>query len=321
MYLPRSVSVFIPTYNGRVDLERVLPRLFEQQVAFPFEVVCIDSSSSDGTWELLGRFPLRRERILQSEFNHGATRNKGIALCRGEIVVLLTQDALPLGREWLATIIANYADPDVAGVYCRQVARPDGTLLPQIDLRLAQNGRARRAENRLSDHPEYPALPPDARRELCNFDDICSSVRRSVWERFPFEPLRFAEDLAWGKQVFEAGFTLVYEPLAQVQHSHDRSFGYEFKRAFVSNKVLDDFFGRGDDKLRFMPAVLSLRHAPSNLVGVYSEFAREPWARRMRCYYVILARGLGRVFFNFWFRHFRGTRFGDWLVARLHSGV
>ena len=77
-YFPEMVSVVIPTYNGRADLERLLPMLFAQRVEFPFEVICIDSSSTDGTWEILNEYEVKRYRIPQGEFNHGGTRNLGI---------------------------------------------------------------------------------------------------------------------------------------------------------------------------------------------------------------------------------------------------
>ena len=74
------VSVLMPTYQGMEFLERVLDALAEQVTPFAWEMIAIDSSSSDGTWELLGAragsFPVRleRERIHGVEFDT-ATRN------------------------------------------------------------------------------------------------------------------------------------------------------------------------------------------------------------------------------------------------------
>ena len=321
MYQPTLVSIFIPTRNGRKDLERLLPVLFGQQVAFPFEVVCIDSSSTDGTWELLGNYPISRKRIAAADFSHGGTRNDGVAMSKGEVVVLLTQDALPIGNNWLSRLISNYEDSTAAGVYCRQVPRPDGTLLPKIDARLMLAGRAERFENRLSEHPEYFKLPPDEGRVLCNFDNICSSLRRSVWERIPFAPLQFAEDLEWGKRVFEANYTIVYDPEVQVMHSHDRSFAYEFKRSFVTFKVLDDLLSRGNDNFGFRLAFQSIVFAPRHLRPVYPELAETKWQERIQCYFIIAARALGHAFFNLWHRRYRNTQWGQQIMVMLHRNV
>ncbi len=311
----------IPTYNGRSDLEQSLPALFSQKADFPFEVICIDSSSTDGTWELLGEYPIERHRIPAGDFSHGGTRNRGVELSQGAIIILMTQDAIPLGEQWMETLIRNYRNPEVAGVYCRQIPRPDGALLAKIDLRMALSGSHQRQVNRRVDHPDYENSPPDKRRMLCNFDDICSSVRRSVWEKFPFKPVNFAEDLDWGKRVFEAGHTLVFEPEAPVVHSHDRSFAYEFKRAFITYDVLDEMFDWGDDGYGFSRALFDSINAPRALPSIYPEMIQEPLIRRLRAYYCITARVLGHACFSTWCRSIRTTKLGTSLRTLFYRGV
>lgn len=311
----------IPTYNGRSDLERSLPALFSQKAEFPFEVICIDSSSTDGTWELLGEYPIDRHRIPASDFSHGGTRNRGVELSRGGIVILMTQDAVPVGDQWMTALVRNYENPEVAGVYSRQIPRPDGALLAKIDLRLAPNGSIQRRVNRRSDHPHYEAAPPNERRELCNFDDICSSVRRSVWEKFPFRPLNFAEDLDWGKRVFEAGYTIVFEPEAQVVHSHDRSFVYEFKRSFITYDVVDEMFDCGDDGYGFSRALSDWVRLPVLLPPVYPEIDQEPLRSRLRAYYCITARIFGHACFSTWRRSFKSNKFGTSLQKLFYRGI
>lgn len=318
---PELVSIVIPTCNGKSDLLRLLPALFSQKADFRFEVICIDSGSGDGTWELLETYPVRRVRIASSQFSHGGTRNLGIEISRGPIVVLLTQDAIPDRDDWLATLVSNYADPRVAGVYCRQVPRPDGPLLPKIDARLWVTGRQQRHENRLGDHPDYPQLPPHQRRLLCNFDDICSSLRKSVWEQFPYRPVNFAEDLEWGKRVFEAGYTLVFEPRARVVHSHDRSFVYELKRSFLTYETLDRLFGIGDEGYTFRQALRDVARAPWGLPAVYPDLRQEPPGDRLRAYWIILARALGRASYALWHRRLRSRPIGRRIQRCLTRGV
>ena len=134
----RSVSVLMPTWQGMEFLERVLTALAAQRVALPWDFHAIDSGSTDGTWELLGRFqerfpvPFRRERIDQVEFDHGDTRNLLAAKSTGDLCVFLTQDAIPSSPDWLATLVANFDDPKVGAAYCRNVPRPDAELLTKI---------------------------------------------------------------------------------------------------------------------------------------------------------------------------------------------
>ena len=59
------------------------------------------------------------------EFNHGGTRNLAAGLARGEVLVFTSQDAVAIGEDWLATLVAPLAGERVAGVYGRQLANPE----------------------------------------------------------------------------------------------------------------------------------------------------------------------------------------------------
>src|SRR5215472_9165657 len=99
------VSILILTRNGMETLPATLDRIAEQKRDFPLEVVAVDSGSTDGTAELLTRRADRVIPIAPTSFNHGGTRNLGIGHCKGDLVVLLVQDALPDTDNWLATLI------------------------------------------------------------------------------------------------------------------------------------------------------------------------------------------------------------------------
>ena len=134
----RSVSVLMPTWQGMEFLRRVLEGLAAQELGVPWDFRAIDSGSTDGTWELLGEFqarfpvPFARERIDQVEFDHGDTRNLLAARSRGDLLVFLTQDAIPIGSDWLAKLCANFDDPAVGAAYCRNLPRPDAELLTKV---------------------------------------------------------------------------------------------------------------------------------------------------------------------------------------------
>lgn len=295
------VSVFLPTFNGAATLPEVLGQLRRQQTPFDYELVAIDSTSRDNTPALLREHGVRFETIPASQFNHGATRNAGVALCRGRYVVMMTQDALPADEHYLAHLIAPFAADDrIAGVTARQRPVPDSTLLPKIDLHLWVAGRDRSVVRYRSDYADYDSLSPMARRTLCNFDDIAGAIRKSVWRRFPYPALNFAEDLEWGKQVFEAGYGLAHAADAVVYHSHDRSFWYEFKRAFVTSEIHDRLFAI-DDAVPLTQAIGMGLLAPWNLPRVYPAARQEPFGAMARAAWIVLARGLGR----WWYGQYR----------------
>src|SRR5947208_6995386 len=127
---PPRVSVVLPTRNGAATLPAVLDALSRQRVDFPFEIVAVDSESSDGTPELLRPRIDRLISIAARSFDHGLTRNLGVENVRGELVVLLVQDAVPESDEWLAALTEPLlADATLAGTFARQRPRPDASAI------------------------------------------------------------------------------------------------------------------------------------------------------------------------------------------------
>ncbi len=239
-----AASVVIPTFQAGPGFDELLRRLFSQKTDFGYEVIVIDSGSTDGTAELATRHGASVHRIDPGEFDHGATRNLGASLTAGRYVVFLVQDALPAADHWLAAMVENLdADETVAGVYGRQIPRPDSSPLTRVLMRDWPTSSPERREQFAGSRKSYAALPPATRRSLAVFDNVSSCVRRSVWERIPFERTRFGEDLRWGKAVVEAGHKLVYEPRSAVLHSHERGALYDLKRHYVDGLILQELFG------------------------------------------------------------------------------
>jgi rhamnosyltransferase len=241
---PPEASVVILTFQAGSGFDELLRRLSSQRTNFAYDVLVIDSGSTDGTTELATRHGAAVHRIAPNEFDHGATRNLGASLTAGRCVVFLVQDALPADDHWLAAMVENLdADETVAGVYGRQVPRPDSSPLTRALMRDWPTSSSERREQFAGGRGSYAALPPATRRSLAVFDNVSSCVRRSVWEIIPFERTRFGEDLRWGKAVVEAGHKLVYEPRSAVLHSHERGALYDLKRHYVDALILQELFG------------------------------------------------------------------------------
>ena len=223
----QSVSVLIPTYQGMEFLDRLMGGLAEQDLKLDWDVYAIDSSSSDGTWEALEawgeRLPVKlsRERITTVEFDHGDTRNLLAARTRGDLLVFLTQDAIPSDPSFLSKLVKNFEDPEVAAVTCRNVPRPDAHLLTKLFSENDPGYSAGRREVRLADVEGYEEMNAHERRLLYNFNDVAAGYRREVWELHPFPRTPFGEDVLMARALLEAGYTVVYDDEATVEHSHD----------------------------------------------------------------------------------------------------
>lgn len=219
-----DVSILLLTKNGCSDLEGLLPAVFSQEFAGVFEVIAVDSGSTDGTLDLLRRFPVHVRRIPSAEFHHSRTRNFAARLASGAILVFLSQDAIPASHDWIESMISNFGDPKVGAVYGRHVAKP-GSSLERQDALDAVYGERKLIKD--------PSARHGMGYRFYHFSDANAAIRRTVWEQEGFpEDLKVFEDLGMAKQILDRGWKIVYEPSAAVFHSHTHSTLGLFKRYF-----------------------------------------------------------------------------------------
>jgi glycosyltransferase involved in cell wall biosynthesis/GT2 family glycosyltransferase len=248
MPAPKSISIHMPTYQGMEFLERVIPALLEQKCSLPWDFYAIDSGSTDGTWQYLqdqassAQVPFQLERIHSVEFDHGDTRNLMASRTRGELLVFLTQDAIPAGPDWLETLVRNFEDEGVGAAYCRNVPRPDAHRATKI----LSAGDPGYAEERTVQQapPEGVQLSPDEQRLLYNFNDVASAVRRDLWVRHPFPRTNFGEDILMARALIEAGFKVIYDAEATVEHSHDYSPEQMWARGEIDGRFNAEWLDR-----------------------------------------------------------------------------
>jgi len=221
------ISVVIPVRNGGTRLARCLDSIASQRADDDVEVVVIDSGSTDGSADLARSRGARVEVISPQDFRHGWARNLGAELAHGETLVFTSQDAYAVGDSWLATLCEVLAaDSSAAAVYGRQLPHED----------------ARPPERYFLDFL-YGAVPrtqiaketSDLSMDATLFSNANSAIRRSVWEEFRFaDDIIMSEDQEWAVRVLLAGYSLRYEPLAAVRHSHAYSIRSAFRRFFDS---------------------------------------------------------------------------------------
>jgi rhamnosyltransferase len=266
-------SIVIPTRNGGATLPALLDRLWDQRITGLLEILAVDSGSTDGTVQLLRSRNVTVLPVSPGAFDHGETRNLAIARARGDFVVLLVQDALPVGGRWLETLVRPLvSDSTLAGTFARQQPRQDASAIATHYLeRWVASSPTARTVRLPGGLAEFDRWSPGERLTNCAFDNVSACIRRSVWERYPFKATRIAEDLEWARDVLLAGYGLTFVPDAVVEHSHDRSPRYEYLRTRDLHARLWDLFG-----LETIPTKGTLAWA------MLSSAARHLWLERQR---------------------------------------
>ena len=253
---PIKAAVVVPVKNGGPLLTKVLQRVIEQHAPWPFELLVIDSGSSDDSQQRVRELGVRLHEIDPEDFGHGKTRNLGVQLTRGEFIVFITQDALPVDLNWLTNLIAAAElTPDVAGAFGKHFAYPDSNPITKRELDLHFQGFGEHANwVSLDDHERYHH-DESYRQFLHFFSSNNACIRRSVWQKIPLPEVDFAEDQLWAKAVIEAGYSKAYAPEACVYHSHNFGVLESWRRAFDDSRAFRRLFG-----YRLMPSLRLLVH-------------------------------------------------------------
>jgi len=207
-----AVSVIIRTYNEEKSIGTCLEKIFSQQFAGDFEVIIVDSYSTDRTIDIARRFSTK---ILYLPFSSGRSINYGIERSEGEYVIILSAHAIPIDEHWMSNLIRNFDDQKVAGVYGRQIPQPDCNPMDARDI-----ANLFGTERKIQTEDPF-------------FSNANSAIRRSLWEETPFDDKAIAsEDHLWARNVQQRGYVIVYEPSAAVMHSHNETLRQAYRRAF-----------------------------------------------------------------------------------------
>ena len=243
-----DISIVIPTLNGGSRLVECAKSLTNQKIKNEFEIVLIDSGSHDSSLEKFAliikeaRLPLSVIKIDKSDFQHGATRNHAIENTSGEIICLITQDAVPDNENWLFELTDVFKNNlDLAGVFGRHKKHNDHPSLLDKDLDLHFKNMALLLVRKIDDYELYQNNER-IRQNLHFFSNNNSAIRKSVWQKYPLPEVDFGEDQTWAKLVLENGFSLLYQPKAIVRHSHLFTLKEIFDRTLTELSFFRDQF-------------------------------------------------------------------------------
>lgn len=198
------ISIGILTYNAGKDFQKTLDAIAKQHCSMAWNLVVLDSESSDQTRELAQAVGAEVHSQKLVEFSFGSARDRLFSLCNGDILVTISQDAVPADENWLEQL-------------CRPIADGSADIV---------QGLEKPSENDffwLKNHFFY------AGREWRSFIEkngkiglscVNLALKRNTWESLKFSPINMCEDKLLQKRAFDAGTKVVRADQAVVIHGH-----------------------------------------------------------------------------------------------------
>lgn len=232
-----KISVIIPTCEAELFIQQLLNCLHNQTI-LPDEIIVIDSESKDNTVKLAQNAGAKILTVQRKTFDHGGTRDQAFRHSTGDIVLFLTQDAMPADNHYIERLIAPFTNERVAAASGRQLAKPDAYAYEK----LVREYR----------YPEASSIWDQshvAKEGIRAFriSDVCAAYRRSAYmEAGGFtHPLMTNEDMLMAADLLAKGYCLAYCADAKVWHSHNFTLMQEYRR----NRLIGRFLQRYSDRL------------------------------------------------------------------------
>ena len=207
-----KTDVIIPAYRPGEEFEKLLERLSAQK--YPVNRIIVMNTEEKfwkKTWE--EKYPLVEvHHLTKEEFDHGATRRRGAELSDAEILVFMTQDALPENEK-------------VGAAYARQLPKSDCGFLEKY--------------TRSFNYPSESCLKTEkdlATRGIKTYfcSNVCAAYDHKIYNEiggFP-EHAIFNEDMIYAGWMVKKGYGVAYVAEARVYHSHNYSCAQQFHRNF-----------------------------------------------------------------------------------------
>lgn len=271
----KTVDVIIPTYKPDDSFRTLLLRLKQQ--TYPIGQILI-INTDEQYWKpslVEGIEGVDVFQIRKDEFDHGRTRDMGAGFSGADILVYMTQDAVPCDRHLIENLVAPFSDKFVKAAYARQ--------LPKDDCEIPE------ALTRMFNYPEKSAVhQKEDLKKLGIKTFFCSNVCAAYDHHLYREmggfnrPCIFNEDMLYAARIILLGYKVAYAAEAKVKHSHNYTWRQQFHRNFdngVSQAMHPEIFkkvksgGEGMKLVKYVTKELRVLGRKRLIPGFYMECA------------------------------------------------
>lgn len=222
-----SVDVIIPTYRSDEKLDKLLKMIYRQTIK-PGKVILLHTIEKEGQQQEVPE--IERSNIViypveKKDFDHGGTRKYGASLSDADILMFMTQDAVPADEYLIEKLLEAYDDPLVAASYARQLPDAGADLIERYTRNFNYPKQSR--VKSLEDLAEL-----GIKTFFCS--DVCATYRNEIYRQMGgfVDKTIFNEDMFMAAGMIRSGYRVAYVAEAKVIHSHNYSFIQQFTRNF-----------------------------------------------------------------------------------------
>lgn len=213
-----KITIIMRTKNAAWVVGQALSALFSQKRR-DFELLVVDSGSTDATLDIVSRYPCRLVKIEAKEYFPGLVLNMAIREAKGSLIVFQNSDTVPLVTDALERLVAPIENGSADATFARQLPRPEAHTWVRRDYAAA--------------FPETGDAPPWMAYSL-----PFAAMTRAAWEKHPFyEDAWGSEDTEWGYWARNNGLRVRYVPEALVMHSHNYTLRQLYGRRFIEGEA------------------------------------------------------------------------------------
>lgn len=221
----KSVDIIIPTYRPDETVVYLIKKLLKQ--TYPIhEIHIIDTETGIFPKELKNLSDkIRISKIKPEQFDHGGTRHEGAMQSHTDIIVYMTQDAMPVNEYLIEELVKAFDNEKIAAAYARQLPNSKCNVIERY--------------TRAFNYPEQSKIKSMEDLETLGIktyfcSDVCAAYRKSVYESLGGfeEKTIFNEDMIMAAKIIQSGGLVKYVAEAKVIHSHNYNCKQQFQRNF-----------------------------------------------------------------------------------------
>jgi len=236
-----KVDLIIPVYRPDDKFNKLL-NMIDKQTIRPKNILILKTEDNLADKEEL-KIPelsvdVKIYYIAKEDFDHGGTRRFGASLSDADILMYMTQDAVPADEYLIERLLEPYEDNLVSATYARQLPDEKADLIERYTRKF--NYPSKSMVKSYADLGKF-----GIKTYFCS--NVCATYRRDAYEKLGgfVERTIFNEDMIMAYTMIHGGYKIAYQAEAKVIHSHVYSYLQQFSRNFdlgVSHRQYADIF-------------------------------------------------------------------------------